>query len=112
VTGAAEGLEDFTGEVERLPEGGQYLGEKVRAGRASIRGVFAVPDAAGRKVAALYVLHDFTAHHRAVQDARRQAWATMLLVALGAAALMVALARVLVFRRPADPAPEPRPQDR
>jgi hypothetical protein len=109
VTDAADGLEDFTGEIDRLPDGGQLLGEKVRAGRASIRGVFAVPDAAGRKVAALYVLHDFTAHHRAMQEGRRQAWVTMLLVSLGAAALMVALARALVFGRPAGPAPGQRP---
>ena len=110
VTDAADGLEDFTGEIEGLQEGGQFLGERERAGRASIRGVFPVPDAAGRKVAALYVLHDFTAHHRAALEGRRQAWATMLLLSLGAALLMVALARLLVLGRPPGPTPGQRPR--
>ena len=98
-TDVVGGLGAFDGDIEGLPERGQVLGEVERAGRATIHGVFPVPDAAGRKVAALYVAHDFTAHHQAVLEGRRQAWAVMLFLSVVAALLMVGLAHRLVFRR-------------
>jgi hypothetical protein len=108
-TDLADGLAAFSGEIDGLTEAGQFLGEAERAGRVSIRGIFPVSDAAGRKVAALYVVHDFTAHHRAVREGRRQAWATMLLLSALAAGLMVAAARRLVFGRAAGLPPGQRP---
>jgi hypothetical protein len=97
-TDPADGLGSFSGEVGGLPESGRLLGELERSGRVAIRGLFPVADAAGRKVAALYVAHDFTAHHRAAVGGRRQAWTVMMALSVLAAALMVWLARRLVFR--------------
>lgn len=98
-TDVVGGLGAFDGDIEGLPERGRFLGEVERAGRTTIHGVFPLPDAAGRKVAALYVAHDFTAHHQAVREGRRQAWAVMLVLSVVAALLMVGLAHRLVFRR-------------
>ncbi len=99
-------LATIDGDLARLPETGRFLGETERAGRTSIRGVFPVSDASGRTVAALSVVHDFTAHHRAASDARGQAWATLLLLSVLASGLTVALAHWLVFRRGAAPGPQ------
>jgi hypothetical protein len=98
-TGFTEGLAGYDGDVERLPETGRFLGEVLRAGHASIHGAFPVADAAGRRVAALYVVHDFTAHHQAVHGGRRQALVVLLLLALGVAATTALLLRLWVFRR-------------
>jgi hypothetical protein len=101
------GLASFEGDLAHLPDAGRFLGETERAGRTSIRGAFPVTDAAGRKVAALSVVHDFTAHHRAAREGRRQAWATLLVLAVLVAGLTVALVRWLVFRRGGAPVARP-----
>jgi hypothetical protein len=94
-----EGIIDFAGDVEAIPERGQPLGELLRGDRAYIRGIFPVRDAAGRKVGGLFVLHDFTRHHDALRAGLLQT--TFALIALGAAvaALLVFILRWFVFRR-------------
>jgi hypothetical protein len=98
-TGFTEGIAGFDGDIERLPASGRFLGETLRAGRAYVHGAFPVADAAGRRVAALYVVHDFTAHHQAVRGGRRQAMVVLLLLALGVAMTTALLLRRWVFRR-------------
>jgi hypothetical protein len=94
-----EGIIDFAGDVEAIPDRGQPLGELVRGDRAYIRGIFPVRDAAGRKVGGLFMLHDFTRHHGALRAGLLQT--TFALIALGAAAaaLIVVVLRLFVFRR-------------
>lgn len=94
-----DGLIDYSGEVNALPDGGLMLGEVLREGRAFVRGVFPVRDAGERKVGALFVLHEFTAQHAAVEAAVLKA-----AFVLAGAAVVVALGvvwamRLLVFRR-------------
>lgn len=97
-----DGIAQFDGDVERLPETGRFLGETERSGRAFIRGAFPITDAAGHRVAALFVVHDFTAHHAAVRGGRKQAFEILLLLALTTTVTTVVLARQLVFSRLAE----------
>jgi Double sensory domain of two-component sensor kinase len=94
-----DGIAQFDGDVERLPETGRFLGEAERLGRTFIRGAFPITDAAGRRVAALFVVHDFTAHHAAVRGGRRQAFAILLLLALATTATTVVLVRRTISSR-------------
>jgi Double sensory domain of two-component sensor kinase len=94
-----DGVAAFDGDVDRLPEAGRFLGATERAGRAFTRGVFPIDDAGGHRVAALYVVHDLTAQFEAMHVVRARAFAILLALGLLAAAVAVALARLLVFRR-------------
>jgi hypothetical protein len=98
-TSFADGIIDWNGEVEAIPERGEALGEVVRGDRAFVRGIFPVRDAAGRKVGGLFVLHDFTRSHDALRGGLIQS--ALVLLALGAvtAALVALLIRRLVFAR-------------
>ncbi len=98
-TTVAEGLLDYDGDLEALGPRGEVLGEAVLGGRAWMRGVFPINDAAGRAVGGLFVAHDFTGHHAAVQEARGVAWALLLGLAAAGSAGFALLARWLVFRR-------------
>lgn len=75
----SEGLVDVQGDLAALPPEGLVLEEEVRGGRAWLRGLFPIRDAAGRNVGALAVLHDFTRLHEVMVAGRRQ----VLLVVLG-----------------------------
>jgi hypothetical protein len=98
-TSFTDGIIDWTGDVEKLPESGEQLGEVLRGGRAFVRGIFPVRDAAGRKVGGLFVLHDFTPSHEALRGGLIQS--SLVLLALGAvtAALVAFLVHRLVFAR-------------
>jgi hypothetical protein len=98
-TSGADGILDWRGDVERLPQGGVTLGEVEREERAFIRGVFPVDDAAGRRVGALFVVHDFTVHHQAAREGHGYALAVMIAGALAAASGVALLVHLLVFRR-------------
>lgn len=98
-TSGADGILDWKGDVESLPPSGLTLGERERDDRAFIRGVFPVSDAAGRRVGALFVIHDFTAHHQAVRDGHGYALAVMIACAVAAAGGVALLVHLLVFRR-------------
>jgi hypothetical protein len=98
-TSSAGGVLDWRGDVEGLPSAGLALGEVEREERAFIRGVFPVDDAGGRRVGALFVVHDFTAHHQAAREGHGYALAVMIAGALAAAGGVALLAHLLVFRR-------------
>jgi hypothetical protein len=76
-----DGIIDYAGDIERIPDRGEALGEALRGERAFIRGIFPLRDAAGRKVGGLFVLHDFTRHHSALRAGILQAF--LVLLALG-----------------------------
>jgi histidine kinase family protein len=78
-TSFSDGVADIPGDLSRLPDGGLLLDEEVRGGQAWLRGYFPILDAAGRKVGALAVLHDFSRMHQIMTAGRRQ----VLLVVLG-----------------------------
>jgi len=82
-----EGIFDFQGDLETIPESGLLLDEEVRGEKAWIRGIFPLRDAADRRVGALFVLHDFTETHALLAAARRRT----ALVVTGFAALCLAL---------------------
>jgi len=98
-TAVTEGLLDYHGDLEKLGPRGEVLGEALIGGRAYMRGVFPVNDAAGRAVGGLFVAHDFTAHHTAAQEARRVTWALLLGLAALASLGAAVLARRLAFSR-------------
>jgi len=98
-TGGADGILDWRGDVDALPERGLTLGEDERDDRAYIRGIYPVADAAGRRVGALFVVHDFTVHHLAAREGLGYALAVMVACALGVAVGVALLAHLLVFRR-------------
>lgn len=98
-TSAAAGILEWRGDVESLPAAGLTLGEHEQGGRAFIRGVFPVADAAGRRVGALFVVHDFTAQRRASREGRGFALAVMVAAGLLSAAGVALLLHLLVFRR-------------
>jgi hypothetical protein len=75
----SEGLLDYQGDVGQLPDEGLILDRAEREGRAWIRGLFPVTDAAGRKVGALAVLHDFSGMQQVMLAGRQK----VLLVVLG-----------------------------
>jgi hypothetical protein len=75
----SEGVVDFQGDLGALPDAGLVLDEELRGGQAWLRGFFPISDAAGRRVGALAVLHDFTRLHAVMRAGRRQ----VLLVVLG-----------------------------
>jgi hypothetical protein len=94
-----EGIIDFAGDVEAIPDGGVTLDEIARGDRAYVRGIFPVRDAAGRKVGGLFVLHDFTRHHAAMNAARLQTSLALLAVAAACAVAIALAVRALVFKR-------------
>ncbi len=93
----SEGIIDYQGDLEQIPDDGQVLDEAVKGGRAYIRGIFPVRDAAGRKVGGLFVLHDFTEVHRALVSGRTRVVTVVLAMALLMAVLLVILLDRLVF---------------
>jgi hypothetical protein len=98
-TSFTDGLVDYQGDLEQIPSQGILLEERIRAGRAYVRGAFPVRDAAGRSVGALFVLHDFTEIREAVTATQRRG----LFVVLGLSVLLSVLFGLalhhLVFRR-------------
>jgi multisubunit Na+/H+ antiporter MnhG subunit len=94
-----EGIIDFGGDVEAIPDEGLALDEVERGERPYVRGIFPVRDAAGRKVGALFVLHDFTRHHAAMRAGMLQTFLALLAVAVACAAAVSAIGHLLLFRR-------------
>src|SRR5690606_23416821 len=94
-----DGIIDYDGDVELIPEHGEDLGKLERGDRTYVRGIFPVRDAAGRKVGGLFVLHDFSQHQADLESALLQTLVALLAVGACAGALLVALARWMVFAR-------------
>jgi hypothetical protein len=98
-TSFTEGIVDYDGDVEALPDRGATLGRVSRGDRAHVRGIFPVLDAAGRKVGGLFVLRDFTRHDAALRAARVQTFLAVLGVSAATALAIVLLVRKIVFAR-------------
>ncbi|HET8569780.1 MAG TPA: cache domain-containing protein [Candidatus Limnocylindria bacterium] len=94
-----EGIIDYDGDIEAIPDGGDALGELRRGDRAYVRGIFPVLDAAGRKVGGLFVLHDFTRAHDALRSGLLQAFLVLVAIGIVTAAAIAALVRWVVFGR-------------
>ncbi len=94
-----EGIIDFDGDVETIPDGGLVLDEIERGDRAFVRGIFPVRDAAGRKVGGLFVLHDFTRQHAAISAARLQTFLAVLAVFAVCAVLVSMAVHWFLFQR-------------
>jgi hypothetical protein len=94
-----DGIIDYAGDIERIADRGESLGEALRGERAFIRGIFPLRDAAGRKVGGLFVLHDFTRHHAALRAGLLQAFLALLGISVAVALVVAWLARRLVFAR-------------
>ncbi len=94
-----EGIIDFDGDLEAIPDAGIALDEIERGDRAYVRGIFPVRDAGGRKVGGLFVLHDFTRQHAAIRAARLQTFLAILAVYAISAALIAAAVHWLLFKR-------------
>jgi hypothetical protein len=86
-TSFEDGIVDFDGDLEALPQEGLLLGEVVRGGRTLVRGAFPVRDVNERVVGGLFVLRDDTGDRRAIRGGHLRA------------ALAVFLVHALVFRR-------------
>ena len=84
--------------LDAVPDGGRLLDEVEDGDRTLLRGLFPVRDATGRKVGALFVVHDFTATHRAAHAGRTSALALLLSLSVGGAGLGALAAHLLVFR--------------
>lgn len=98
-TRADAGMVRFEGDLGAVAEGGQILEEVTRDGRTLVRGLVPVKDAAGRRVGALFVLHDITGIHDTFMRARIWVFGLVSLVAVVfGLALALALQR-LVFAR-------------
>lgn len=98
-TSYGEGIIDFRGDVDDVPERGLALEETVRQGRAYLRGVYPVNDADGRRVGALFVSHDVTAMHEAVQAGLSQMRVVILAMCVLAMAALYAVLHRLVLGR-------------
>ncbi len=100
-----EGIVDFDGDLDAVPDGGSFSGELERGDRTFVRGVFPVRDAAGRKVGGLFVQHDFTAAHTAIRAGAVQvffalvALGVLLAAAIGLVAHRVVFAPLVRLRR-------------
>jgi len=96
------GITDYQGDLAAIPERGRALEEMVVDGKAWIRGIFPVRDAADRRVGGLFVLHDFTSVHRAVRTGALEALFVMVGFALATAFALVLAVRATIFGRLAE----------
>jgi len=94
-----DGIIDYGGDLEAIPERGDQLGEVERGDRAWVRGIFPVRDAAGRKVGGLVVLHDYTEQHAAMHAGLVQTLLVLVGIGAAVAGMIAALVRRLVFSR-------------
>lgn len=94
-----ETIFDLQGKVDAIPDGGKLIETEEEHGRALVRGVLPVADAAGRKVGALFVVHDVTALRDSMRGVRRNVLALVVGLAVALSAALAALLGRLVFRR-------------
>ncbi len=94
-----ESILKFQDSLDMVPEKGQELGLVERQSGVFSRGVFALRDAAGAKIAAVFVLSDITtAYQEAHQTMARGLTAIILLMALTGIVMCVLFNRLIVAR--------------
>ncbi len=98
-TSYGDGLIDYQGDVEAVPDRGEVLGEVRRAGKWYVRGVFPLRDVRNATVGALFVLHDLTPIHEAVAAGRLRGRVAVLVLVLATAALLYLVLHRLLFSR-------------
>jgi hypothetical protein len=98
-TSFAQGIADFHGKIDGLPVDGLMLEVREDDDGKWIRGVFPVQDASGRKVAGLFILHDFAREHAAFAAGRSRGLFIVLGVAAVGLAFISVLLEVLLFSR-------------
>jgi hypothetical protein len=76
-TTGGQGIVDFNENLEDLPEDGKVLEEIHEGDSVFVRGVFPIDDAAGRKIGAMFVIHDVTDMFKALRVAY---WKTLILL--------------------------------
>lgn len=98
-TSYGEGIIDFRGDIDDVPERGLALEETVLQGRARVRGMYPVTDAGGRRVGALFVSHDVSNVHEAVEGGLAQLRIVVFTMCLLVAAALYAVLQRLVLGR-------------
>jgi|GEM_PF-1092301 len=89
----------YEGSIADVPEGGKALELRTKDGRTYSRGVFPVSDMAGRKVGAVFVLHDITALQSEMNKSRQHAIVTMMVLMVILAFVLIGVFQALVVRR-------------
>jgi hypothetical protein len=98
-TSYGQGIIDFRGDIDEVPERGLALEETMSQGRAHVRGVYPVNDAGGRRVGALFVSHDITPMHQAVEGGLAQMRVVVFAMCVVALAALYAVLQRLVLGR-------------
>jgi hypothetical protein len=94
-----EGIIDFGGDLEAIPDAGISLDEIERGDRSYVRGIFPVRDAGSRKVGGLFVLHDFTGQRDAIRGALVQTFLAIVAVFAVSAIAIAGAVHLLLFHR-------------
>jgi HAMP domain-containing protein len=87
------------GKIAGMQEGGQLLEVVEKGDHSFSRGVFPIVDMAGRKIGAIFVLHDITPLQSEMNRSRLVAIATMMVLMVILALVLIAVFQVLVVRR-------------
>ncbi len=87
------------GTIAEVPEGGRALDLRTKDGRTYSRGVFPISDMAGRKIGAIFVLHDITALQTEMNKSRQHAIVTMMVLMIILAIVLIGVFQALVVRR-------------
>jgi len=98
-TSYGEGIIDFRGAIDDVPERGLALEESVRQGRARVRGVYPVKDATGRRIGALFVSHDVSGAYEAIDAGLAQMRVVLLAMFLAVTAGLYLAMERLALRR-------------
>jgi HAMP domain-containing protein len=98
-TAPDESIFAFESDLGAIPEQGALLDQQARDGKIFARGILPVKDASGRRVGALFVIHDISGFVESMLSARRGLYAALAAVAALLGAMLVVLVNRLVFRR-------------
>lgn len=87
------------GKIADMEEGGQLLEVVKKGDRSFSRGVFPIADMAGRRVGAIFVLHDITPLQAEMNRSRVMAMITMMVLMVVLALVLIGVFQALVVRR-------------
>lgn len=98
-TVADESVLVYDGDMSSVPDAGEVLGQDEHDGKVFVHGIVPVKDAAGRRVGGLFVLHEITALHAAMEQGLRGIYTVLAVLAAVLTAFLVALVNGVVLRR-------------
>lgn len=87
------------GTIAAVDDGGKALEVVEKGGKTYSRGVFPISDMAGRRIGAIFVLHDITALQSEMNKSRQHAIVTMLVLMVILAFVLIGVFQALVVRR-------------